>query len=811
MIRNYLKIAWRNLLKNKTFSLINISGLAIGFSSFILIGLYVVDELSYDKFHEKADRIYRLEADIRFGGTDLRLAVSADPAGAVLKKDYPEVEQYVRFYTSEGSKFVKKGNEYITENDVAYADSTLFDVFTLPLIAGNPKTALDQPNTMVISESAAKKYFGTSDAVGKSLEVGIQEKTRYNITAVMKDMPKNSHFHFDMLFSMDNVDYGFGNFLSHNFYTYLVLKEGTDAKAFEKKLEQVIVKYVIPQAKEYMNVNSIEEFRKSGNKLEYSIKPLTDIHLKSDRFPEMSVNGNIQYVYIFSAVALFVLLLACINFMNLSTARSANRAKEVGIRKVLGTGKGTLIGQFMAESTLMSYLAFAVALVITWLILPYFNHLAGKSFTFGSLFTLNTLPLLLLLPIAVGILAGYYPAFFLSSFRPIVVLKGKVNAGFQKSNFRNALVTFQFFTSIFLVISTIIVYRQLDYIQTKNVGFNKDQVLVVDGTGALGQKSESFRDEVMKLAGVQNGAFAGYLPVSNSARSDNSFSKESVMDMKTGFNMQNWRIDYNYIPTLGMKIIKGRNFSRDFGTDSSAIIINEATAKILGYADPIGKKIYTYNGRDSKEILALEIIGVVQNFHFSSMHETIGPLSMQLGKSDWAMAFKVRADDLKGLVNKIEQKYRDMAPEMPFSYSFLDESFDEMYRAEQRVGKIAITFAVLTVLIACLGLFGLVTYISEQRTKEVGIRKVLGASVFSITTLLTKDFIKLVIIALLVASPIAWWLMNKWLTDFTYRIEIEWWVFALAGVIAVAIAILTVSYQAIKSALMNPVKSLKTE
>ena len=812
MIRNYLKIAWRNLLKNKTFSLINISGLAIGFSSFILIGLYVIDELSYDKFHEKADRIYRLEADIRFGGTDLRLAVSADPAGAVLKKDYPEVEQYVRFYASEGSKFVKKGNEYINENDVVYADSTLFDVFTLPVIAGNPKIALDQPNTVVISESAAKKYFGTTDVLGKNLEVGIQEKTQYNITAIIKDIPKNSHFYFDMIFSMDNVDYGFGNFLSHNFHTYIVLRKGVDYKAFEKKLEQVIVKYVVPQAREFMQVKSIEEFRKSGNKLEYSLMPLTDIHLKSDRFPELGVNGNIQYVYIFSAVALFVLLLACINFMNLSTARSANRAKEVGIRKVLGTGKGTLMSQFMAESTLMSYLAFVVALLLTWLILPYFNDLAAKAFTFGKLFSLKTLPFLLLLPIVVGILAGYYPAFFLSSFRPIVVLKGKVNAGFQKSNFRNTLVTFQFFTSIFLVISTIIVYRQLNYIQTKNIGFNKDQVLVVDGTSALGQKSESFRNEIMKLAGVQNGTNAGYLPVSNSSRNDNSFSKEAVMDMKNGFNMQTWRIDYDYIPTLGMKIVKGRNFSKDFGADSSGIIINEATAKIIGYENPIGKKLYTSDGPPgSGQTKSYEIVGVVENFHFSSMHETIGPLSMRLGRSDWTMAFKVRTDDLKGLVNKIEQKYRAMAPEMPFSYSFLDASFDQMYRAEQRVGKIAITFAILTVLIACLGLFGLVTYISEQRTKEVGIRKVLGASVFSITTLLTKDFIKLVVIALLVASPIAWWLMNKWLTDFTYRIEIEWWVFALAGVIAIAIAILTVSYQAIKSALMNPVKSLKTE
>jgi putative ABC transport system permease protein len=807
MIRNYLKIAWRNLLKNKTFSLINIFGLAVGFSSFMLIGLYVADELSYDKFHEKADRIFRLDADIRFGGTDLNLASSADAAGAVMKKDYPEVEQYVRIFANEGPKFIKKGSEYIRESNVAYADSTLFDVFTLPVLAGNPKTALDQPNTVVISEAAARKYFGTTDALGKTIEVGIEERIPYTVTAIIKDIPANSHFHFDMLFSMDNVKYNFGNFLSHNFITYLVLKPGTDPEAFEKKLEGMIVKYVLPQAREFLHINSMEEFRKSGNKLEYSLMPLTDIHLRSDKMAELATNSNIQYVYIFSAVALFVLLLACINFMNLSTARSGNRAKEVGIRKVLGTGKGTLMSQFIAESTLISYLAFGLALLLTWLVLPYFNDLAAKSFTFSALVALPKLPFLIALPIVVGVLAGYYPAFFLSSFRPIVVLKGKLNAGFQKSNFRNVLVTFQFFTSIFLVISTIIVYRQLNYIQTKNVGFKKDQVLVISGTGALGNNKEAFKNEILKLAGVQSGASAGFLPVSNSSRTDHSFSREATMNAKNGFSMQVWNVDYDYVPTLGMQLLKGRNFSRSFGTDSTGIIINETAAKVLGFTDPIGKRIYS--SEDDRN--SYEIIGVVKNFHYESLRQTVAPLSMRLGTSNWALAFKVNTDDMPGLVKKVEAKWKTIAPEMPFSYSFLDERFDEMYRAEQRVGKVAITFAILTVLIACLGLFGLVTYMAEQRTKEVGIRKVLGASVFSITTLLTRDFIKLVVIALLIASPVAYLLMNRWLQDFTYRITIEWWVFAVAGIIAIAIAILTVSYQAVKSALMNPVKSLKTE
>ena len=811
MIKNYFKIAWRNLLKNKTFSLINIAGLAVGFSSFLLIGLYVLDEISFDKFHEKANRIYRINADIRFGGTDLKLAVSCDPMGATLKNEYPQVEQFVRIYASDGPKFIKKEAEYIRENDIVFADSTFFDVFTFPVIAGNAQTALDKPNTIVVSESAARRYFGTVDVVGKSLEIGLRDKILYNVTAVYKDMPANSHFHFNMILSMDNVEYNFGNFLSNNFQTYIVLKEGTDYKAFEKKFDEVVVKHILPQAKQLIQINSMDEFKKAGNNLEYSLIPLTDIHLKSDRFPELGTNGNIQYVYIFSIAALFVLLLACINFMNLSTARSANRAKEVGIRKVLGTERKTLIGQFIAESSLMSYLAFVVALIITGLVLPYFNEIAAKAFTFRSLFTLKSLPFLLVLPLVVGILAGYYPAFFLSSFKPIAVLKGKLNTGFQRSNFRNGLVTFQFVTTIFLVISTIIVYQQLNYIQTKNIGFNKEQVLVINGSGALKQNAEVFKDEVLKISGITKGTFAGYLPVANSSRNDNTFSKEAVMDLKNGFNMQVWNIEHDYIPTLGIEIVNGRNFSREFPTDSSGIIINETTAKLLGYDDPIGKRIYTSDGNDAKQNIAFQIIGVVKNFHYESLRQNIGPLCMKLGRSTMAMAFKINTQDIPALVNKVKTTWKTLAPEMPFRYSFLDENFDEMYRTEQRVGKVALIFACLTIFIACLGLFGLVTYISEQRTKEVGIRKVLGASVSNITTLLTKDFIQLVLLAIVIASPLAWWAMHKWLQDFVYRIDISGWVFVLAGFMALLIALLTVSFQAIKAAVANPVKSLRTE
>lgn len=811
MIKNYFKVAWRNLVKNKVFSTINIAGLATGLASFILIALYVTDELSYDRYNDKADRIYRINSYIRFGGTDLKMAVSSDPMGATLKKDYPEVEEYVRFYNSTGSKLIKKGNEFINENNVVHADSTLFNVFTLPAIAGNTHTALNEPNTVVISETAAKKYFATTEnVVGKTIETNENNKTLYKVTAVIRDIPHNSHFHFDFIFSMKNVDYRWGNYMSQNFQTYLLLRPGTDPKAFEKNFPQFIDKYILPQAKEYMQINSMEEFRKSGNELQYTLMPLTDIHLHSDLPPELGVNGNIQYVYIFSAVAIFILLLGCINFMNLSTARSISRSKEVGIRKVLGTYKKSLIGQFLTESTFMVFLALALGIFIAWLCISYFNHIADKELSIATLFHSNYLVFLLLLPFVVGIVAGLYPAFFLSSFQPITVLKGKINAGFKKNRLRSSLVVFQFFISITLIIGTIIVYRQLGYIQNKKLGFNKDQVLIVNGTGTM-QNPDAFRNEISKLSGVKMSSFAGYLPVEGSSRSDYTFSKDAVMDSKNGLNIQAWNIDYDYIKTLGMEIIKGRDFSPQYGSDSSGVIINETVANILGYSDPVGKKIYTNDLNNPSQSIAYTIIGVVRNFHFESLRQNIGPLCFKLGWNKWVSAFKVSPNNIQALLRDVENKWKAMNPGMPFSYQFLDDAFDHMYRSEERVGKVAISFAILAILIACLGLFGLATFMAEQRIKEIGVRKVLGASVSTIVVMLSKDFAKLVLIAAVIAFPVAWWAMHSWLQNFAYRVSISWWIFLVAGILALLVALITVSFNAVKAAIVNPVKSLRTE
>ena len=810
MIKNYFKIAWRNLLKKKGFTAINIIGLSLGIGCFIIISMFVIDEISYDRYHANADRIYRVNSDVIFGGTEVSMAVTSDPMGEALKSDYSEVENYVRFYASNGSKLIKKGNEYINESAIAHADSTLFEVFTLPVIVGETKTALSEPNTVVITETAANRYFGSPQlAIGQFLETDDNERTLYKVTSVIEDIPKNSHFNFDFFFSMANVDYDFGNFLGHNFHTYVLLRPGVDYKEFNKNFTNVIDKYILPQASQFMEISSMEDFEASGNKLEYALIPLTDIHLHSSRGVELSSNGNIQYVYIFSAAALFILLIACVNFINLTTARSSGRAKEVGIRKVLGSEKKALIWQFLTESTVIAILALFVGLLLVWLSLGWFNGISGKEMLMSSLLSPKFFIFIFILPFIVGGLAGVYPAFFLSSFQPIKVLKGKLSSGKKKNTLRNFLVVFQFATSIILIVGTIVIYKQIDHIQNSNLGFDKDQVLVINNSGLSRETRQSLKNEIEQLTEIKSASFAGYLPVDGSSRSDTTFSTETVMTESNGFNMQYWNIDYDYLNTIGMELKAGRNFSRDFGSDSTGIILNETAVKLTGYTNPIGKKLYIIDGGSNLETYT--IIGVVKNFNYASLRENVGALCFQLGNNSWETAFRFNTADVSGLLSTIENKYKAAAPGMPFEYEFLDEAFDNMYRQEARVGKVAMAFAILAIIIACLGLFGLATYIAEQRTKEIGIRKVLGASVGNIVRMLSVDFVKLVIISFVIAAPIAWWFMSTWLQDFAYRITLNGWMFLVTGLIALVVAFMTLSFQAIKAAIANPVDSLKTE
>ncbi|MCK8492689.1 ABC transporter permease [Spirosoma sp. RP8] len=808
MLTSYLKIAWRTLQKQRGLTFINIAGLAVGLACCLLITLYVLDELSYDRYNTKADRIYRVQADIKFGGNDVHLAVTPDPMGPTLKKDYPQVEQFVRLH-QRGTWLVKRAGSptNLREDNITFADSTLFAVFTLPLLTGDPKRALAEPNTVVISESAAKRHFGKQNPVGQILVFDNNES--YRVSGVMQDMPKNAHFHSDFFLAMLSDKYPWGQWLSNNYHTYIVLKPGTDPAVFAQNFETVIQKYAGPQAQQMVGV-TIDQFRKSGNRLNYWMTPLTDIHLRSKQQIELAPNGDIQYVYIFSAVALFILLIACINFMNLATARSANRAREVGVRKVLGSERNQLAGQFMTESVLTTVLAMLVALVIVGIALPGFNALAAKEMRIEQLMSPVMLSILVVLPISVGLLAGIYPALFLSSFRPITVLKGKLNVSFRSAGLRSGLVVFQFMMSIILIVGTIIVYRQLTYIRTKNLGFNRERVLKINDAYALNKQAETFRQEVLRLPGVVSGSMSGYLPTP-SDRSDQSFFPEGQVDQKKAVSMQKWLVDYDYVQTLGMQLTNGRNFSRGFGSDSSGIILNETAAKLFGGKNIIGKRIATFDNPQNTVLKTYTVLGIVKNFHFESLRRNIGALSLVLEPSTGAVSFRLSSTDLPALLQQIEAKWKGLAPGQPFSYQFMDDSFDEMYRTEQRVGSIALTFALLAVLIACLGLFGLAAFMAEQRTKEIGVRKVLGATTFSIVGLLSKDFLKLVLIAIVLASPIAWWAMTQWLADFAYKVNLEWWVFALAGTVAVSIALLTVSFQSIKAALMNPVKSLRAE
>ena len=811
MIRNYLKTALRNLWKNKGFSAINIIGLAIGLATCLLILIYVMDELSYDRYNKNADRIYRLDTEIKFGGANfihLVMAQGPGPAGPAMLKAYPEVEKEVRLQKS-GGFLVRKGSQNIREDAVLYADSTIFDVFTLPLIDGDPHTALVDAHTIVLSATMARKYFDGVDIVGKTLM--INDSIPYKVTGVMRDMPTQSHFHADFLVSLsESEDAKQPDHWTQNSYnTYILLRQGVDGHRFEGKLQEMIVKYIAPKLQSFMKV-SLDQFYKSGNKYTYTLTPLTAIHLHSDKMGELGANGNPQYVYIFSTIAVFILLIACVNFMNLSTARSANRAKEVGIRKVLGSLRGALIRQFIVESMLVSFVAMLLALGIAWLLLPVFDQLAAKQMSIGLFSRPLLAPGLLVLVVVVGLLAGSYPAFFLSAFQPIAVLKGNVARGFKTGWLRNSLVVFQFFISICLIIGTVVIYRQLGYIRSRSLGFNREQVLVIHNTPALGAGITAYKNELANLPGVEGVTMSGYLPTAGD-RNNNAFWLSPVFDIKKALAMEKWLIDEHYIPVLGMNILVGRNFSKDFPTDSTGVIINEAAARLAGLTHPIGANFYTFDDPEGKKPLTYHVVGVVKDFNFNSLREAVSPLVFFLKPNNDRIALRVSTDHVERLVAQVEDNWRKLAPGQPFSYTFMNDDFDALYRSEQRIGGISLSFSLLAIFIACLGLFGLAAYEAEQRTREIGIRKVLGASVTGIVALLSKNFLLLVGIAALIAFPLSWWAMHSWLQDYAYRISIGWEVFALAGVLAVGIALLSVGLQALRSALANPVKSLRAE
>jgi putative ABC transport system permease protein len=809
MIRNYIKTAIRSLRKNKGFTTINIMGLALGLATCLLIVLYVADELSYDRYNNKAGRIYRVNEDLKLGDNSVKYAVCMAPLAKTLTAEYPYVENATRIKNA-GTSHVKKGTLNISENRIAFADPSLFDVFTLPMINGNPASALVEPNSVVITETTSKKYFNSTNVVGKTLL--FNDNTLCKVTGVIKDVPQQSHFNFDFFISMSSFpDSRSTEWLRSDYNTYVLLKDKSYAKQLEASFPALLEKFSGAQMKSELNM-SITEFEKRGSFFRLNLIPLTDIHLKSSISGELGANGTTQYVYIFLLIAVFILLIACINFMNLSTARSSNRAREVGVRKVLGSARKHLIAQFLTESVLVTVIATVLAFVVALFLLPLFNQLSGKGLAINAASLRWIVPSLLFVALFVGILSGSYPAFYLSAFQPVDVLKGKIATGFKGGRLRSFFVVFQFSISIFLIIGTLVIYNQLNYIQTKNLGYNRSQVLVIKNVFELNNQAKLFKQKVKEIPGVINATMTGFLPTSG-FKSTAIYYKDATLNEKTSMFPQSWQVDEDYVPTLDMKMAAGRNFSKDMPTDSAGVVINQAAAKFLGFKDPVNSIVYRSMG--SQHIMAhmkqYRILGVVKDFNFNSLHENVTPVILTLAEDNGGLSIRVNTNNLTSLLAQINSVWKEVNPNVQINYSFMDQDFDAIYRTEQRTGQLFIIFTTLAIVIACLGLFGLAAYAAEQRTKEIGIRKVLGASVTAIASMLSVDFVKLVGISILIASPIAWYLMNKWLQDFAYRISIQWWVLVVAGVVALLIAIITVSFQSIKAAIANPVDSLKNE
>jgi len=810
MFRNFLKIALRNLFKHKVYSLINIVGLAVGITCCLLILLYIQHELSYDRYHEKAERIYRLIVSGRIGDSDFHVAALAAPTAEASMNDFPEILEATRLYTQSrrSDRFVKYRDKTFKEKRIVFADANMFDVFTIPFLKGDPVTALVEPNMLVISGETALKYFGNEDPIGKVLT--FDGATDYKVTGVFRDIPSNSHFHFDFIPSLvtleDSRDPWWLNNLA--FRTYVLLNEGANPQYLEDKFPAMVRKYIGPMMERF-GEGSFEEMLQSGMRIDYHLQSISEIHLHSNLEEEFEPNGDIQYVIIFSVIAFFILILACINFMNLSTARSAHRGKEVGIRKVVGSLRHQLISQFLAESTILSFMSMILALFFVAIVLPSFNHISGKDFAVNDM-ARGPIPLTLIgMVIFLGILAGLYPAIFLSSFKPISVLKQSFSRGFRGRWLRSVLVVFQFTASIVLIIGTAVVYRQLDYIRHKKLGFNQEQVFIVHDAYVLGDHIESFKNELLQNPEIVNATVTGFLPVTSDRLTD-VCCPEGVY-RENGTPMQRWFVDYDYIKTMGMEIVEGRDFSRDFSTDYSAIIVNEAAVKHFGWDDPIGQHVGDYTAPPERRLIDWPVIGVVKDFHYESLRDRIGPLILHISSSTNLISFRLRSEDLHSTIQQIKNTWQEFAANHPFEFSFLDERFYAMYRGEQRVGRIFGMFAGLAIFIGCLGLLGLAAFTAEQRTKEIGIRKVLGSSIPGIVVLLSKAFMKWVLIANLIAWPISYFAMRNWLQDFAYHTEIDILTFVLSGGLAFVIAFLTVGYQAFKSARANPADSLKYE
>ncbi|MEL6537660.1 MAG: ABC transporter permease [Bacteroidota bacterium] len=807
MIRNYLKVAWRNLLKYRFYSGINILGMSVGIASVLLMALFVQHELSYDRYYEDAERLYRVDFSARMAGNDIELGATSASTGPVFLEEIPEVEDMGRFRTM-GTWIVAYEDTRFQEEDLTFADPGIIRLFDLEFLAGNPETALTEPSTIVLTQPMAQKYFGEADPMGKVLVLDGDEE--YEVTGVIKPIPDNTHFHFDFFASAETLDQTNDPiWLNINYTTYLKLREGASEEEVEAKFPSFVEKYVGGEIQQFMGI-SLSDFSEQGNHIRYSLSPVTDIHLHSQMDEELEANGSMEYVWIFGAIALFILVIACINFMNLATARSANRAKEVGIRKTLGSLKKQLVAQFMSEAFLLSLLAFVIGSVLAVLALPYFNQLSGKTLTLDSIPWNTFLPVMVGVGLFMALLAGSYPAFYLSAFRPIAVLKGSLQGGMKHKGLRSSLVVFQFVCSIALIVCTLVVGQQMRFIQDQNLGYNREQLVTVENAYLLGDNLDAYKEEMQRNPSVVSATIASDLPTPT-GRNVSIFFPGTDVNHPLAAPMVRWRVDHDYIPTFEMNLAHGRNFAEEFATDSAAVLLNEAAMRQFQFTEEnvIGSQIGRAGGDDGADIF--EVVGVVENFFIESLRENIRPMIILLGPNTGRVTFRISTQDTQGVLADLEDKWTELSNGQPFNYAFLDDEFASVYENEERQGQLFTVFAGLAILIACLGLFGLAAFTAEQRTKEIGIRKVLGASVIQLVKLLSKEFMLLIVVAFVLASVLAGYLMQAWLADFAYHTNLKWWVFAVSGFSALLIAGLTMSYQSIRAAMADPVKSLRSE
>jgi putative ABC transport system permease protein len=801
MLKNYFKVAIRNILKYKFFSAINIFGMTIGITACLLIVLYVSDELSYDRFHAKAGRIYQVGLHGKIGGQDIRTSTTCPPMAEALVKEVPGISEATRIANYWGASVVKYEDKSFTEEKIFYADSNFFSFFSFKILEGDPKTALLEPNSVVITKSMATKYFGSQPALGKLLTIG-NENQAYKVTGITADAPLNSHFIYNILLSGSSGRHlKSTEWLNNYLHTYFILDETASLASVQQKFGDLVLKYVGPEVERFMGL-SIKQMREQGGEYGYYLTAVTDIHLKSTSQHELEPGGNIMYVYFFGALGIFIIVIACINFMNLSTARSAGRAKEVGLRKTLGSLRGQMIGQFMAESMLYSFVTVLLALVLCYFMLPYFNLLSGKQLGMHVFESPAFLALLAGLAVFVGLVAGSYPAFYLTSFNAVEVLKGKVRSGMKSKGVRSTLVVFQFALSIFLIIFTAVVYQQTAYMQQRNLGIDKHNVLILHSTGRLGNNVEAFKNALVEQAGIVKSSYTN-----NSFPGVNSTTVFKSSGSDQDHIMGIYYADYDHKDVMRFEIKEGRYFSKDFPSDSSAIVLNEAAVKEFGFTNPLEEYVI-FNDDGKKE--KLQVVGIFRDFNFESLKQKVRPLAIRLTARSHQLMIRYEGSSQQAVAS-VEKLWKQHAANEPLDFSFLDQNFDELFRSEQRMGELFSVFSGLAIFIACLGLFALAAFTAEQRTKEIGIRKAMGATTTGLMILLSKEFTRLVLIAFVPAAAFAWYIVHGWLSGFAYRVDIDPLIFIGSGLVAIVIAWLTVSFQSIKAAASNPVHALRYE